>query len=169
MFRRWLMVVFITTIFSSTFSLAQAQNNYNIAFLRDSLDAIQYHTPQRPSINNWIIITIKTQEQWHNLAYILQSHIKNGEQNIEIRIKGKNIEFGKEKKEIQDWNYPKANIRIVGTKAKMQPYGFTFKRCDKGAKVDNDFYSQSYLTILLLTRKEMRLACVKRPNRCQET
>lgn len=144
MFKQRLIIIVLITLVSSRLCSAQNIDNSFFADLRDSLDSIQYPILQMPSINNWKVITIKTQEQWDNLADILQSQIKNGEQNIEIRIKGNGIEFGKVKKEIQVLNYPKVNIRIVGTKAKVQPYGFTFKKCNTDAILDNGFYSLPY-------------------------
>lgn len=135
---------FLLASFLSCYSFAQSVSSEKIEFLRDSLDNINLNIPPFPHFERMKSFYVKTQDDWDNLEDLLHSCLKSGERNIEIRVTGKNIVFGQERKVIVNWNYPDANIRIVGNKAQMHPYGFTFKRCDRGANLDNGYYSLPY-------------------------
>ena len=139
------MIVAIFALTGLSCSLAQAQKA-DIAHLRDSLDAIQYAIPQKPVIRGaWAVLNVRTQADWNNIQKTLKASLAAGNENILVKITGNNIVFGKEKNEIINWKYPKANIRIDGGCGKMVPYGYTFKRCDKQAKKDGEFYSFPFL------------------------
>lgn len=139
--------VFVTVVFvlmGLSCSQANAQR-IDIAHLRDSLDAIQYVIPQKPVISGeWAVIKVRTQADWDKIKETMKASLDAGNENILVRITGKNIEFGKVKNEIINWKYPKANIRIDGSCCKMIPYGYSFKRCDKEAKNDGEFYSYPF-------------------------
>lgn len=139
------LLVSIIVLTGISCSNANAQSS-EITELRDSLDMVQFDvpTPMIQVSGNRNVIRVCSQSKWNNLESRLEHYLKKGCNNIEIRITGKDIVFGENPIVITDWKYPEANIRIVGNKAKMQPYGFTFKRCDKDAKVENDFYSLLY-------------------------
>ena len=131
------------TLTGMLFSKAIAQSDV-VAELRDSLEAIQYVIPQLPQISGrWTVIGVKNQSQWDQIEATLKGTLVRGDRNIEVRITGKDIVFGKKKKEIIDWQYPQANIRIVGNN-KMIPYGFEFRRCDPKAVKDGEFYVLPY-------------------------
>ena len=136
--------IFIAIIFVLTeLSCLQANaQRADIAALRDSLDAVSYAVPQMPVISGrWTVINVRTQTDWDKIKETLKASLAAGNENILVKITGKNIVFGKEKMEIINWKYPKANIRIDGSGAKMISYGYTFKYCDKKAKKVVGFYS----------------------------
>ena len=148
---RQLFFMFIAACFALaglSCSQANAQSS-EMAALRDSLDAIQFPVPKLPQRGKMKVVRISTQTQWNKVDSILLNELKSGVRNVEIRVCGRNIEFGKVRKEIINWKYPNANIRIVGKCAKMQPYGRTYSRCDKRAKKEGELYSLECLEFSL--------------------
>lgn len=115
-----------------------------IESVRDSLDAVLYAVPEMTRWKPSTIIEIMNQEQWDGLKDILVNALKRGEKNIELRVKGKNIVFGKWCNVVQGLDYPDANIRIVGTQAKMEAYGFTFIRDKLKARIEGNGYTYPY-------------------------
>lgn len=136
-------MVFVVFFAVTGLSCSQASaQEADIAALRDSLDAVQYTIPQKPPIRGtWTVINVRTQSDWDKIKETLKASLVAGNENILVKITGKNIEFRREKNEIVNWKFPKANIRIEGCCGKMVPYGHTFKRCDKQALKEGGFYS----------------------------
>ncbi|MBR1543175.1 MAG: right-handed parallel beta-helix repeat-containing protein [Bacteroidaceae bacterium] len=141
--RKYLQMVFVVFFAVTGLSCSQASaQEADIAALRDSLDAVQYTIPQKPPIRGtWTVINVRTQSDWDKIKETLKASLVAGNENILVKITGKNIEFRREKNEIVNWKFPKANIRIEGCCGKMVPYGHTFKRCDKQALKEGGFYS----------------------------
>ena len=139
--------IFIATYVALTMlscSQANAQSA-EIAVLRDSLDAIQYEIPSMLAIQGkWTVVKVRKQKDWDEIATTMKTLLDAGHRNIKVKVTGKNIVFGQESKVIQGWNYPNANIRIIGNKAKMLPYGYTFSRNDSGVQKEGSFYTFSY-------------------------
>lgn len=116
-----------------------------IETLRDSLDAVQYTIPQLPNNGNMKTIVIETQTQWDRLSELLTVELNQGERNIEIIVKGKNMVMPVNLAPISNLDYPDANIRIIGTKARMTSEGFVFSQKDENAVKDCAFWSVPYM------------------------
>ena len=139
--------LFLVVCFALTLQSCSQANAHSteISALRDSLDAIQYEIPTIPSVQGkWTEIKVRNQKDWDELATTMKALLNAGHKNILVNITGKNIVFGQESKVIQGWNYPNANIRIVGDKAKMIPYGYAFSSKDAEAKKEGNFYTLPY-------------------------
>lgn len=128
----------IILAFSHISIMAQSQE---IEKLRDSLDRVTFLEPGTPEIDEWKILTIRTQEQWDGLGDRLASDLNRNANNIEVRIKGKNLVLPAKPKTISDLNYPNANIRIISKGATFVPDGIEFKRCMK----EKVFYGEGNL------------------------
>ena len=152
---RYILVISLLLFSKSIFSFAQNPHNdegaginsysYQLKTLRDSLDAIQYAMPSMPKIEGkWTVVKVRKQKDWDEIVPTMKALLDAGQRNIEVRITGKNIVFGQEQKVAQGWNYPDANLRLVGKKAKMIPYGYSFSRSDAGVKREGEFYTLPY-------------------------
>ena len=127
-----------------SFAPANAQSEELIT-LRDSLNAIQYEIPTKPLVQGkWTEIKVRDQKNWDKLTATIKTLLDAGHKNILVKITGKNIVFGQESKVIQGWNYPDANIQIIGKRAKMVPFGYTFSNKDAKAKKEVMFYTLPY-------------------------
>ena len=149
--RRIAPILILTYFALTTLSCSQANaQSAEIIALRDSLDAIQYEIPSMPAIQGkWTVVKVCKQKDWDEIATTMKSLLDAGHKNIKVKVTGKNIVFGLESKVIQGWNYPDANIRIEGKKAKMIPYGYSFSRSDAGVAREGDFYTLPYTEFYL--------------------
>lgn len=140
---------FILAFFALTMlscSQANAQSA-EISALRDSFDAVQYEIPVIPAIQGrWTVVKVRKQKDWDEIVPTMKALLDAGQRNIEVRITGKNIVFGKEEKVVMNWKYPNANIRITGKKAKMLPYGIALSRNQGTPEIHNErkFWTMPY-------------------------
>lgn len=141
-----LIIVFVILFGLSDFVLCQKTVSFNqsplIKALRDSLDAVQYEVPAMPSIHNWKVIGVNTEEEWEGLHDRVLSELKAGERNIEIQVTGKNLIMHVTPKSFSHLKYPDANIRIISTGSSFIAEGFTFEK--REARKDGGFWSVPY-------------------------
>ncbi len=144
--RNFLSIIIATLFALNLLSCSQANaQSAEILALRDSLDAIQFEIPSIPSIpGKWTVVKVRKQNDWNELVHTMKGLLDAGHKNIEVRITGRNIVFGQEQKVVQGWNYPEANIRLVGKKANLVPYGYTFSRKDTEVQRDGEYYTLPY-------------------------
>lgn len=119
--------------------------NESIVLLRDSLNAIQYPLIDMPiNKGKWTVVKVKKQVDWDSIVSTIKILLDAGEKNLLIKIIGKDIEFGFESKVVQGLTFPDANIRIIGNKARLIPYGYTFSRNNARVEIEGDFYTFPY-------------------------
>ena len=139
---------FISILIAACFALtglscsqANAQSA-EIATLRDSLDAIQYDLPKMPKMKcPKKVITVRTQAEWDNLWTTIETDLKRGAQNVEVRVKGKGLVMPTNPKTVSNLNYPNANIRIIGNDG-MVAQGQRFEKSK--ARQEGAFWSLPY-------------------------
>ena len=113
--------------------------------LRDSLEAITYPIHNLIATNgNNEIIRIDNQDEWNALPSNLNKKLNNGINNITIEIAGKGNIFGETKNNIYGWDYPEANIKIIGTRSKMQAFGMLIKKNEQISQRNGAFYALTY-------------------------
>lgn len=110
--------------------------------LRDSLDAVQYEIPKVPKMKcPKKVIAVRTQTEWNNLWDTIETELKKGTRNVEVRVKGKGLVMPTKPKTVSNLNYPDANIRIVGNDG-MVAQGQCFEKSK--TKQNGAFWSLPY-------------------------
>ena len=115
--------------------------NKDIARLRDSLDFIQYSIPTIKEIIPDKTILVKSQRGWDSISHQLPLLLNDGNRNILIDVRGRNIELGNGIN-LHNLNYPDANIRIIGTMGTYHAKSHYFHK--NNAKRTKDFHVYSY-------------------------
>lgn len=141
---RQLFSILIAACFALTgLSCSQANaQSAEIATLRDSLDAIQYDLPKMPKMKcPKKVITVRNQAEWDNLWATIETDLKRGAQNVEVRVKGKGLVMPTNPKTVSNLNYPNANIRIIGNDG-MVAQGQRFEKSK--ARQEGAFWSLPY-------------------------
>lgn len=117
------------------------QDNTTLTTICDSLEAIQYPAPQIKEWKPQMIIIIKSQEDWDSINNKINGYLREGKCNILVDVRVNNICFDKGLV-FSNLNYPKANIRIIGSNAKIHATEYIYKR--KNGKKNNGFYYHPY-------------------------
>lgn len=115
-----------------------------IVALRDSLDAVNYTTPQMLETDKWKIIRIGTQAEWDGLGDILKNELEKGERYIKFCVQAKELLLPLKPHSILNLNYPDANIKIVAINTTLLPEGKTFSYNDEDAISNGHFWSLPY-------------------------
>lgn len=116
----------------------------DLSVLKDSLNTISYSIPQIKYTRFEKVVDVRTQDQWNDLANTISNLLINGNRNIEIRIKGKELIMPIKPKKILNLNYPDANIRIIGEKAKLLPEGLDMSRDNPDIIREGSFWILPY-------------------------
>lgn len=117
------------------------QDNTTLTTICDSLEAIQYPATQIKEWKPQMIIIIKSQEDWGSINNKINGYLREGKCNILVDVRVNNICFDKGLV-FSNLNYPKANIRIIGSNAKIHANEYIYKR--KNGKKYNGFYYHPY-------------------------
>ncbi len=143
---RILVLVIVTGLQSMTAYCQEAVSSISseIGQLRDSLDAIQYTVSKPICVKKWKVVNVCTQDEWDNILINLKALLDHGHNNLEIRVTGKNIIYGEKDVTVLGWNYPKANLRFVGKKSILKPFGYNFTRNAGSITEDGSFYAYPY-------------------------
>lgn len=142
------LVFFILPLTTASCQEKQLVSSAEILSIRDSLDAIRYEIPQIPEMVLWQEIVINTQAEWDALGETLSTELKNGVNNIEVRVRAKNLMMPVKPHSILSLNYPKANIKVISDGASFVPEGFEFTKSSRDKEYKdfcgNRFWVVSY-------------------------
>ena len=122
-------------------SVNTSRESLTIEYLRDSLDKIQYLIPQIPKTRYSKTITVRNKAQWDTLSSAIESSLKMGDKNVEIRLKRKWTEPLVKTFFLSDLCYPDVNIRIIGDLG-LKKQGIWFEQ--KNAMNDGEFWTIPY-------------------------
>lgn len=148
-FRRLIASFGMLALFLIPFTHASCQSNTlvttaEIAQLRDSLDAISYSIPQMPRMcDKKKVLKIREYEQWKALGAMLKENLDAGYRNIMVNVMCE-VKPGDGYQLIQNLDFPDANIRIVGSKARQGLHGSVFTIDNPKVKDDGALYSLPY-------------------------
>lgn len=140
-----LLLCLLLTFVLVGYSRHQRISNKKVFYaLADSLDNYQFEFPKMEELVPTTIIHVTSTEDWENISREIKRLLEQGQRNIKIEIKTKNLEYGRVANELTHLDYPDANIQIEGNGAQMIAFGDEINKKSDNAIIDKEFYSVPY-------------------------